>query len=211
MSDSSEADQGQDPLNPNSDDENTTNEQAEPDTLALAKFYREEAGIPRTGIVPTNLIHKFDPKQPLRDYLVPRQDTKGLITYEPAQILKIANSRKELEITNEEPLNPKRGHMKKARHSDVYNVLIKRDGPIGDEDNELLDKNPDDDLQSEAAVQSEEDVENILQSPKRGRTQRPKKVGDKVISLPSVLFCLNFFHYAWRPLTPYVNVHLLHL
>ncbi|KAJ8669534.1 hypothetical protein QAD02_000793 [Eretmocerus hayati] len=207
MSDSSEADQGQDPPNPDSDDENSTNEQAEPDTFALAKLYRGEAGIPPTGIVPSNLIHTFHPKQPLRDYLVPRQDSKGLITYEPAQILKIANSRKELEITNEEPLNPKRGRMKKARHSDVYNVLIKRDGPIGDEDNELLDKNPDDDLQSEVAVQSGEGVENILQSPKRGRTQCPKKVGSKYYSKKYLdaplhvlfMFSGSLYQYSLRP------------
>ncbi|KAJ8677467.1 hypothetical protein QAD02_013254 [Eretmocerus hayati] len=57
-------------------------------TLALAKFYNVEAGLPRTGIVPIALIHKFNRSNPLTDYLVPRQNGRGEISYEPAQILK---------------------------------------------------------------------------------------------------------------------------
>ncbi|KAJ8678121.1 hypothetical protein QAD02_013908 [Eretmocerus hayati] len=192
---------GQDPPNENSDDDDSEIQEPEEDKFALAKFYRYEAGIPQTNIIPTKLVHKFNPEDPLTDYLVPRQDGKGLITHEPTQILKVAKSRQKLKISNVEPLNPKRRNMKKGYHSDIYKDLIKRDGPIADEDHELVNRNGDEEAQSEEGNDSDnhEDenqavdrnadevaqhsstngynhVDPKAQAPKKVRKQRSKKV-----------------------------------
>ncbi|KAJ8686835.1 hypothetical protein QAD02_022629 [Eretmocerus hayati] len=84
-------------------------------------------------------VHKHNPVDPLRDYLIPRQDSKGLISYGAAQIPKDAN----LQISKVEPLNPRRRNMGRGYHSEIYDELMERDGPIGDEDDELVNRNAD--------------------------------------------------------------------
>ncbi|KAJ8676162.1 hypothetical protein QAD02_011948 [Eretmocerus hayati] len=98
---------------------------------ALIHYHGEGGG---TANVPidTNLIHGFDWRNPLRDYLVPRQDANGLITHWPAQVLKTGRTRKSVEPNRNEPINKeKRVVLKKKRCSELYDHLIVRDGPIG--------------------------------------------------------------------------------
>ncbi|KAJ8671018.1 hypothetical protein QAD02_002277 [Eretmocerus hayati] len=105
--------------------------------IALVRFYGHTSATSATTTVDVSLIHKFDWSRPLGDYLVPRQDTKGLITYEPAQVLKLAATRGELEYEKNAPINPdKRIVFSKKRYTNLFDHLLARDGPIGGEDNE---------------------------------------------------------------------------
>ncbi|KAJ8666071.1 hypothetical protein QAD02_007733 [Eretmocerus hayati] len=89
---------------------------------ALIHYHGEGGG---TANVPidTNLIHGFDWRNPLRDYLVPRQDANGLITHWPTQVLKTGLTKATSSIS---------GTRKSVeRCSELYDHLIVRDGPIG--------------------------------------------------------------------------------
>ncbi|KAJ8685446.1 hypothetical protein QAD02_021239 [Eretmocerus hayati] len=99
----------------------------------LFRFHGESStGASSLRIVDSSLIHNFDWRQPLRDYLIPRQNPNGVIDYWPGQVVKTAQTRKQLDLAKDEPINrEKRVVLKKKRCSELFDQLIKRDGPIG--------------------------------------------------------------------------------
>ncbi|KAJ8671083.1 hypothetical protein QAD02_002342 [Eretmocerus hayati] len=148
--------------------------------IALVRFYGHTSANTKTTTVDTSLIHKFDYSRPIGDYLVPRQDAKGLISYEPAQVIKLAATRGELEFDKNAPINKdKRTVFSKKRYSNLFDHLLARDGPIGGEDDEesLCSNNSEDGDQENAKKTTTKKIQ-------KGNKRNPKKPPKKKVPQP---------------------------